>query len=270
MPDGKDPGDLLVEETGRAEFARRVEGAVDWFDWTLTGLDGQRGASLAQAVDERFALLEQLENPVERASRLAEMAHFLGLPVEDLRAQWERFARARRPAERAPRPLAPPEPAKDPTPSGLEKSVVRAYASLLGAFLIDNSLVSLHRGHVEPLLEQAPESDLATFLRTFLDLYDNDTTGEPIDASATLTALADHPRRGLVLRVEERALAAESAEVLARENAAWLERRRQEREVVEMTRSLDADVDPETLARLHDRLRHGRVPGPDAASVTSH
>lgn len=270
LPAGKDPGDMLVEESGRTEFARLVEGAVDWFDWSLTGLRGLRGAPLAQAVEQRFALLEQLENPVERASRLTEMASFLELPAEALRAQWERFARARRPAERAPEPLATPAPAKDPASSGLEKSVLRAYASLLGAFLVDNSLVSLHRQHAQPLLEQAPESDLAVFLRTFLDLYDNDTTGEPIDGSATLTALVDHPRRGLVLRLEERAREAESAEVLARENAGWLERRVRERELDDIARSVDGDADPETLARLHDQLRHGRVPTPDAASATSH
>lgn len=270
LPDGKDPGDMLVDEAGRIEFGALVEGAVDWFDWTLTGLSGLRGAALAQAVEQRFALLEQLESPVERASRVTEMAGFLGLPVETLRAQWEQFSRTRRPVERAPESLPSPSPAKDPSSSGLEKSVLRAYASLLGAFLVDNSLVSLYRQHAQPLLEQAPESDLAVFLRAFLDLYDNDTTGEPIDASATLTALIDHPRRGLVLRLEERARAAESAEVLARENADWLERRAQERELSDMARSLDAGADPETLALLHDRLRHGRVPTPDSASVTSH
>jgi DNA primase len=274
LPEGTDPGDLLVDPSGRAEFESRIENAVDWFDWTLAGLEGLRGAALIEAVEARFGLIALLENPVEQASRLTEMARTLGLPVEDLRAQWSRWqgTRARRP-ERVPETLAIPSDAVRPVShvsGGLEKSVGRAYASLLGAFLVDNSLVSLHRQHVEPLLEEAPDSDLATFLRTFLDLYDGDTTGEPIDASATLTALVDHPRRALVLRLEERAREAESAEVLARENAGWLERRNQERELVDLAHRINEDADPATLARLHDRLRHGRVPTPDPASVAPH
>ncbi|NOT30191.1 MAG: DNA primase, partial [Planctomycetes bacterium] len=100
LPEGRDPGDLLVEPAGSATFRASVEGASEWFDWCLAGLADKRGSELANAVEERFQLLAQLARPLERSSRLAELARFLALPEVDVRAQWDAFERARRPAAR--------------------------------------------------------------------------------------------------------------------------------------------------------------------------
>src|SRR6185503_20974727 len=61
LPEGRDPGDLLVDADGAAVFRERVENAREWFDWCLMGLEEKRGSELANAVEERFPLLAKLE-----------------------------------------------------------------------------------------------------------------------------------------------------------------------------------------------------------------
>jgi DNA primase len=151
LPEGRDPGDLLVESDGAQRFREAIEGARDWFDWSLQGLVGRRGPDLARAVEERFHLLSALERPLERSSRLAEMARFLALPEADVRAQWALFQRSQRPAVAAPVPAV----VRTSAPSA-GNGRERAFESLLGALLLDNSLVPVH-GH---WFEHCPPGDV--------------------------------------------------------------------------------------------------------------
>jgi len=249
-------------------FRAAVEGAREWFDWCLEGLAGLRGSALSSAVEERFHLLLCLERPLDRSVRLAEMARFLALPEKDVRAQWDLFLRAQRPA------LRPPDPARvgpGRTDTALHGGLERAYASLIGALLLDNSLVPLHA----PLLADCPEGELALLFRTLLELYESDSSGAPIDASALMTALGDLPERARVAEIQARAETAESAEALARDNARVIEQARRNAELeaeilkVSLGQAKSAQEEAELLQHLHQELRIGRVPSPKAASVHS-
>jgi DNA primase len=269
LAEGRDPGDLLIDAAGQTEFKAAVEGAREWFDWALAGLDGLRGRELADAVDERFQLLLRLERPLERSARVLDLARHLGLPEADVRAQWERFIAAQRPAKPAtPAPSAPRPAAPTATrrAAPAERSVERAYAGLIGALLVDNSLVPLYG----PLVDGCPEGELALVFRMLLELYEKDDSGEPITASRVLSALGPHPARARVVALESAALTAESAEVLAHDQAAWLEKRARERDLAELSRALADPSDLATLARLHQELRVGRVPVHKPASATPH
>jgi DNA primase len=257
LPEERDPGDLLVEPHGVQVFRECVEGAREWFDWALSGLAGKRGNELSLAVEERFHLLQRLERPLERSSRLSELARFLVLPEADVRAQWELFARAQRPAARPePVPVAPAAPAARRAQAA--RPLERAYALLIGALLCDNSLVPLH-AH---LCEGCPEGELATLFRALLELYEHDESGASIDASRLMTALGDDPARERAVALQALAEEAESAEVLARDQARWIERARVERELEDLKEGLRAPGSPqdETLVRLYEELRAGRVP----------
>ncbi len=280
LPEGRDPGDLLVDPAGGETFRACIEGAREWFDWCLAGLSEKRGSELANAVEERFQLLAQLVRPIERSSRLAEMARFLALPEADVRAQWDAFERARRPAARplapeaaAPRAGAPRAAGGGGSEGGVlagvgaERREVRAYALLLGALLLDNSLVPVYTH----LVSGCPEGDLQLLFRTLLELYERDESGAPIDASALMTALRDHPARRHPVVLQTRAQEAESAAILARDQARWIEHSRKERELESLKDALGAPGDGElaALERLHQELRVGRVPTVKPASVSS-
>lgn len=271
LPEGRDPGDLLVDPADAEVFRASVEGAREWFDWSLASLAGKEGKELADGVEEHFELLAQLERPLERSARLQSLARFVGLPEADVRAQWAVFERARRPAAR-PAPAVPRaeagRPERRPEPTGSEeRRRVRAFALLIGALLLDNSLVPLY-AH---LVEDCPEGDLALYFRTLLELYERDESGAPIDASALMTALGDHPARARLVRLEGLAQAAESAAVLARDQARWIERARAEPELEALKGSLGTSAGDEAsaLARLHQHLRAERVPTVKSASVPS-
>jgi len=266
LPEGRDPGDLLIDPAGSETFRACVEGAAEWFDWCLAGLRGLRGGELTNAVEERFQLLAKLSRPLERSARLGEMARFLALPEGDVRAQWQAFEAAQkgpvRPA--APTPAVPPAPVRARL-SAHDARLERAYELLLGALLLDNSLVSLHGG----LVHGCPEGELEFLFLTLLELYERDESGAPIDASALLTALGDHPARARVVALQNAAAEAESAEVLARDQARWIERTRAEHELENLKSALSASGpdQADALERLHRELRAARVPASKAAPV---
>jgi len=277
LAEGRDPGDLLVDPAGQGEFKAAVEGAREWFDWALAGLTGLRGRELADAVDERFALLLKLERPLERSARIGDLARHLGLPEGDVRSQWERFQAAQRPARAAGASevaaAAPSAPARaaPARPGGraertVERTVERAYAGLIGALLVDNSLVPLFRQHAAA----CPEGELARIFRLLLELYDGDDSGAPVTASRVLSALGPDAARARVVQLESEALTAESAEALAADQGAWLEKCARERALGELARSIRPDPDLSMLERLHQELRVGRVPVHKPATAAPH
>ncbi len=268
LPEGKDPGDLCVTEAGARDCSERIEAARDWFDWSLDGLRGKRGPELSAAVEERFRLLERLENVVERSARIVEMARSLALPEADLREQWKRFERSQQRPARAPEPAtARPAPPARPEP-GLEQ----AFALLISALLLDNSLVPLYA----PLAPHCPEGELATILRVVLELHENDDSDQPIDAQRVIGALLDHPARARVVALENAAATAESPEVLAADQEAWIAAFLRAGEVRALQGQLSALDSPQdaafngVLERLHQKLREGRVPAPAASRARSH
>jgi DNA primase len=258
LPEGQDPCDLLVSDQGAREFRERIDAARDWFDWSLERLAGRSGADLSASVEESFQLLERLGNVVERSTRLAQMARALELPEADLRAQWHAYERRARRAAVVPRPelaVARPAPA---APDRMED----AFALLIGALLLDNSLVPVHAA----LVEQCPAGDLATIFRALLELYENEPSDQPIDAARVMTALGDHPCRDRVVALELRAEGAESPQVLARDLALWISKDRCEDELRALrgelaasVRTFEEDAQRNLLGRLHQKLREGRV-----------
>jgi DNA primase len=273
LPEGRDPGDLLVEPGGAELFRGCIDEAAEWFDWCLAGLADRRGADLTSAVEERFQLLAKLPQPLERAARLKELARYLAIPEADVRAQWQAFERGlRRPATPALVTTAAAPPAAQARqariPSTGAKRVERAYGLLIGALLLDNSLVPLY----SPLASGCPDGELSVLFQTLLELYERDESGATIDASALMTALEDHPARSRAAVLQTQAAEAESAEVLARDSARWLERTRRERELEPLKDTLDSaalDTEAATLELLHRELRASRVPtGKSAGSRT--
>src|SRR5262249_6838212 len=143
-----------------------------------------------------------------------------------------------------------------------------AYELLLGALLLDNSLVPLYR----PLVAQCPGGEggeLELFFRTLLELYERDESGAPIDASALLSAIGEHPARARLVELVRLASEAESAELLARDQARWIERVRRDQELESMKTALGSTAEPDLLERLHVELRAGRVPHANLASDRS-
>ncbi len=266
-PAGKDPCDLCLEDAG-ATFRALVEAAPDWFAHALDGMRGLPGPRLAAAVDEVLLLLEKLPRPVERDVRLAEMARALDLPEEGIRQQAALLRRKRRPAD--------PEAAvadryagaggssegEEPTEPADARLAV-AFRALIGAALLDNSLIPGMKRH----REICPEGDLRELSRVILELFEGGDDTDPVDAGAVLTALADHPARNLVVPLVEEARRAESPQVLARDQLAWLDRRAQERQVqshrktLNRQASLDDDSILDALRGLHTDLRQLKVPG---------
>jgi DNA primase len=259
-PPGRDPGDLLLAPEGDAAFRELLEGARDWFAWSLAGLAGLAGPGLAEAVDERLRLVLLLATPVERAQRIAELAGFLRLPE---RALWGQAERLRAPLPRTAAPAEPGPLSRDTGPAGPGPSPaeVTAFRCLIGALLLDNSLIPL----CADLQDRCPEGDLSAVFRAVLELYEEGEEEALIDADAVMTWLGDHPARNLVVAVEDLALRAESPEALVRAQLAWLERRERERRLQELTEHLcaptpGASTAPEVLESIHRELRRSRVP----------
>lgn len=98
-PPGKDPADLCGERGGAA-FGELLESPIAWLDFLVARLEGLAGRELSDAVDELFLVVREVKTPVHRASLLTSIAQGLGLPVEDIRAQYEDLTR-RRPARQA-------------------------------------------------------------------------------------------------------------------------------------------------------------------------
>jgi DNA primase len=273
LPEGRDPCDVLVGNGGAEAFQRALDAARDWFDWSVDEVRGLAPAAEAQAVDELFLLLDRLAKPVERSLRLAELARALGIPEADLRAQW-RDHETRSARVRAQPAAAKPTRATGPT-NGAEAAgaardgEARAFGALIGALLLDNSLIPLHAER----LAACPAGDLRRIATLLLELHER-ASEEPIHAGTLLTELGDDPARHLVLDLEDEARRAESPQDLARDQELWLERRERERALVdlraELARSLGArerdGTEDDVLRSLHQELRKVRVP----ERVTTH
>ena len=278
LPKGVDPADLLLGEDGAQRFEDLLTGARDWFAWALEDLAPLRGPALAAGVDELFGLFAELANAVERSSRLEELAQGLGLPAADLRTQWAAFEQSRRRGPRARR--SRPEEEEPPVEAAahevhvapVDPATERAFEYLLGALLLDNSLIPVYAD----LLDKCPEGELHTLFQCILTMYDDVDDEEPIHGGRLLTLLGDAPARHRAARLEDLAGTAESPQVLARDQERWLEKRRHESELRALRDELDrsnkelggaATEERSLLTTLHQELKRRRVP--DAAPGSS-
>ncbi len=267
LPPGKDPCDVLVAPGGERDFADALQQAQDWFAWSLQKLQHLAPALLGGAVDELFLLLARLPKPVERSARLAQLAEGLGLPEGDIRAQWrEHERRSARPREEvdptSPRRSSPPPRAPVPAEE-------QAFALLIGALLLDNSLISLYAERIN----DCSNDELREIFAALLRLHDR-ALDEPIHAGRLLTELGDHPARLRVPELEEAARRAdENAHALARKQELWLERTQQAGEVAELRKefarsmnSFETSSSEEVLRNLHELFRRSRVPQRETSS----
>lgn len=292
-PPGRDPCDLLIEG-GAAAFATLIEEARPWFAWSVDGLRGLDGQELAEGVDHLFTLIARLPKPVERESRLVELAHELQLSSDAILAQWREFRG--RAVRHAPPVEAPPlaedrygESGEEPygesmggfedeePPVEVDRTELGAFRALVGALLLDNSLISLH-GELEP---RCPAGEVREIFRALLDLYEHGDPADPVDAAAVMNHLGEHPARDAVVALEILASTAESPRALARDQERWLERRAHERELATLRGALlrpaglavpvpDSDEgksSEELLKTLHAQLRNDRVPARSSDST---
>jgi len=219
---GEDPCDLLVRE-GAAPLLGRFELATDWFQFVCGGLDGLRGAELARAVDPVLELIALVKRPVQRESLVQDLARRIGISVGALREQW-RMAHGGRPA-RPDAHVGTNAPSAARPGATASAADLRAHEDLLGALLLDASLIPLARPERELVLD--PE--LALIFDALLTLY-ADESATP-DEQGVLALLGEHPARDRVVPLADRAREAESPRELLEGQLRFLAQRRFAEEV---------------------------------------
>ena len=223
---GEDPCDLLVRE-GAAPFLANLEQATGWFEFVVEDLDGLRGIERSKAVDRILELIVRVKRPVLRSDLLGELSERTGLSAEVLREQWRPRAGARdaRPT-RVPTDAAPaPDSAATPDLTPPDPRVREAWRGVVGAVLLDESLIPA----VRPRVAACPDTDLKEVLETVLDMVEDEES--EIDAPTVISALGEHPARALVVGLVESARQKEGARALLEGEFAFLDKlERSERE----------------------------------------
>ena len=95
-PPGEDPCDLLVRDGGKP-FERLVAEPQGWLDFLLGRMQKLQAKELSEAVNDLLEVVRIIPAPVHRASLMAPIAEGLGLPVQDIRSQFEELERKRAP-----------------------------------------------------------------------------------------------------------------------------------------------------------------------------
>jgi DNA primase len=160
---GQDPCDVLVRE-GAAPLSAALELACDWFEFACRGLEQLRGAELSRAVDPVLELLNRLAKPVQRESLAQELSRRIGISVGALREQWRLAHPVRHQAP--PAPQAPIHRSAEP-PRGSDPRLREAHEDLLGALLLDASLLPMARA----ARASCPDPELAAIGEVLLALF---------------------------------------------------------------------------------------------------
>ena len=227
----KDPCDLLIQR-GAGAFEEQLARSTGWFDFLLSALDPLEGQARWQAVDRILELLGRMPKPIQRDACLTRLAAHLGLSASAVREQFQTLASRQRraaPLPTAPTPARPsayaavsgaegesvrPAPAPRPRPKSVaevraERVLVDAWRCLIGAVLIEQSLVS----DLEPLLRDGdsacPDPDLASLAGGLVELARREGRLPGIDG--LLDAFRAHPAADWIVPLIEDASAAESA-----------------------------------------------------------
>lgn len=207
LPGGADPCDLLVREGGAQEFRGEMERAQGWFESELAHLTGLAARERLAAVDGLLELCAVLPRPLERESRLEQLARALDVPAESVRLQFEslpqrrRESLRRRAAEADVAEEAGLEPAADGGPSPAER---RAWRDLVGSLLLEPGLAL----EAEAWRGRVGDAALARVLEAALAV-DGDLEPEA-RLAAVLAELAEHPARHQVVPLLEEAAAADA------------------------------------------------------------
>ena len=252
-PAGQDPCDVLLSE-GAGPFEQRLEQAEDWMAFLVRGLEGLTGVERGAALDEILGLVGRLR-PLAREARFEELAERLGYPVDSVREQYEGLAE-RHARRAAPRPAPEPEP--EPVARPTDPRLRLAWGEMIGAAILDPSLVAM----IRPYADACPDAQLASVLGAVLRCADEGL----VDEGTLLTQLADDPARGLVGKLIGHAQSSESARTLF-EGAARAVGRRSERQHVQDTKleivrsGGESSEAQEKLRQLHTRLRQRFVGG---------
>lgn len=281
LPQGSDPCDRLTRadggsyEAARASFREFLDAAPNWFDALADELVELHGLELSRGVDQLLELFLRIQKPVRREDRKNALAARLNISPESLDQQWRELPARRRaehrerdPRARAATPRSSGEEPGDPRAAEgqetrpPEKTPLQdrlAFGGLLGAVLLDTSLVPLLRVYREP----CPVPELAPILEAILALDDREV--EEIDEDHVMTELLDHPLRASVTRIVEYARRAESPKALFDDGNAHFERRRLEAEwrdlserVAHFERLQREAADPEDEERANHELKELR------------
>ncbi len=254
LDEGDDPCEMVIK-SGAEALTSRLEHALDWFSFAVSGLEDLSGRELSSGVDEVLQLIARLAKPVHREDRLRELAARLELPVDAIRQQGrELFSRGLAGSRGGPsqppgahnspstirgadpgRQLGGPgidstgQPAatrENPTQAvgasesargqtDAERREASAYRDLVGAALLDNSLIPSLSEQLSACPPGLGAGQLSLLIERMLDLYDSNEHDQVIDEESLLGALGDHPARELVVPLAERARCGESARHLA-------------------------------------------------------
>ena len=270
LPTGTDPCDLLLRDGSRA-FMAHVEHASSWFDFLVEGLLPLGGAELAREVDRVFELLLCLRRPVHRESMVMELAGRLNLPVARVREQWEQLPERRRARAR--------ERERSRTSSADGKAIsingagnsgqvvprtpeqeaelrrhVRLWEGLVGAVLLDASLLPLLRPHVD----DCPDDELTQIVDCILALYED--VDADIDEAGVLARMDESGARSRVVPCVTFARTAESPQALLdgallrlRERELRSKKRRAASRVAELERDMEAG-NPDAESALREAI----------------
>ncbi|HJP00452.1 MAG TPA: DNA primase [Planctomycetota bacterium] len=250
LPGGEDPCDLLVRE-GAAPFLATLDQAAGWFEHVVEELEGLRGIERSKAVDGVLELIARVSRPVRRSDLLAELSRRTGLSTDILREQWRTRAGAR-----DARPERPVSEAAETAPAAvaLDPRVIEAWRGVVGAILIDESLIPAVRLHVKA----CPDPDLIQVLETVLEMVEDEEV--LIDTSTVISALGDHPARALVVGLVESARQKEGASALLEGELAFLRKLECSKregalrtQIAELEQS-EREADGTALQALHSRI----------------
>ena len=137
---------------------------------------------------------------------------------------------------------------------------LRAYSDLVGALLIDNSLIPAFSDS----FEDCPDENLARILSTVLDLYENGSEDLEIDASSVMDALGAHPAREWIVPIEDRARSGESTRLVAEGAVGFLTKLKRRRSIAEhrhqFARAGDESSRSSALMEIWNESRRLKVP----------
>ncbi len=287
LPGGADPCDVLLRG-GADPFRALLEGAQGWFDYIVGGMRALSGLALAERTDGALRLLDRIGHPVLRDARIKDLAAALELPEEGLRERWRALGgerrssedRARRAAGAAPRGegraarVAERGQARPAQPSPAERAraaearrEMLAFAEIAGACMIDNSLIPAF----ESWFARCEDARVAPLFEAIRELYADEDDARPIDAARVMDALGDDPARQHVVRIEELARLADSAQALARGAVRFLEQRERERALRDYVNELrtvqDEAAQEQILREVDSRLRAWTPAAPEGGGT---
>ncbi len=229
-PTIKDPCDLLIHRGAQA-FQEQLAQPVGWFDFLIRSIEALADRERLKAVDRVLELIARLAKPLQRDARLIELAERLGYSPSAVREQFQSLparlqsrAQERRRVERGDSTPERTAPERRSALSQREQMLARAWGELIGAVLLDGSLVVALREFSDMGQQRCPDQHLALLGQELIAISLRE--GRLPDLDGIMASLCEHPSRGLIVPLIEVAGAAESPGALFDGARAHLERAR--------------------------------------------